>query len=141
MRDRNALRSTAALVAVALLLVGVLGFVPGITTQYGDLSFAGHGSGAKLFGVFQTSVLQNLLHLAYGVGLVAATTIEGARAYLLLGGIVFLVVWLVGVMGALEWLPVNPADNWLHFALGVGMLAAGFAAAGAAPLEAAVGGR
>jgi hypothetical protein len=126
MGDRNAFRSGAALVAVALMLVGILGFVPGITTQYGDLSFAGHGSGAKLFGVFQTSILQNLLHLAFGVGLVMARTIEGARAYLLVGGIISLVVWLVGVMGAIDSLPVNPADNWLHFALGVGMIALGF---------------
>ena len=32
--------------------------VPGITTNYGDLSFAGHMSDAKLIGLFQVSVLE-----------------------------------------------------------------------------------
>jgi uncharacterized protein DUF4383 len=125
MGDRNALRSAAALVAAALVVVGILGFVPGVTTHHGELRFAGHASRAKLFGVFQTSVLQNLLHLAYGIVLVLSKTVERARTYLLVGGIAFLAVWVVGVMGALEWLPVNPADNWLHFVLGAGMLGAG----------------
>ena len=41
------------------------------------LRFAGHGSGAYLFGVFQVSVLHNLVHLAFGVaGLVLARTVS-----------------------------------------------------------------
>ena len=33
------------------LLVGILGFIPGITTEYGDMMFAGHDSEAKLLGL------------------------------------------------------------------------------------------
>jgi hypothetical protein len=126
MRDRTPVQSLAALVGVTFLVVGILGFVPGITTHYGDLSFAGHGSGAKLIGLFQTSILLNLVHLAFGVGILMAKTAEGARTYLISGGVVYLIVWLIGLIGGLDWLPVNTADNWLHFVVGLGMVALGF---------------
>ncbi len=129
MRDRNAVQSLAALVGVVFVVAGILGFIPGITTHYGDLGFAGQGSGAKLIGLFQTSVLHNLVYIASGVGIFMAKTAEGARTYLIGGGVVYLVVWLVGLIGGLEWLPVNAADNWLHFVLGLGMIALGFVTA------------
>jgi hypothetical protein len=40
-QPRNALRTAALLVGAVFLLVGLLGFVPGITTDYGDLGAAG----------------------------------------------------------------------------------------------------
>jgi Domain of unknown function (DUF4383) len=42
----------AAVVGVLFLLPGILGFIPGITTHFEMLSFAGHESGAKLLGLF-----------------------------------------------------------------------------------------
>jgi hypothetical protein len=129
MRDRTPVQSIAALVGVVFLLVGVLGFVPGITTHYGDLSFAGHDSGAKLLGIFQVSVLHNIVHLLFGViGLVLAKTADGARTFLVGGGAVYLVLWVVGLVGAADWIPANTADNWLHFGLGVGMIGLGVVA-------------
>ena len=129
MRDRTPVQSIAALAGVVFLLVGILGFVPGITTHYGDLSFAGHDSGAKLLGLFQVSILHNIVHLLFGVvGLVLAKTAEGARTFLVGGGAVYLVLWVVGLLGAADWIPANTADNWLHFALGVGMIALGVVA-------------
>jgi hypothetical protein len=129
MRDRTPVQSIAALVGVVFLLVGILGFVPGITTHYGDLSFAGHDSGAKLLGSFQVSILHNIVHLLFGiVGLVLAKTADGARTFLVGGGAVYLVLWVVGLVGAADWIPANTADNWLHFALGVGMIGLGVVA-------------
>jgi hypothetical protein len=126
MRERSPVQSVAALVGVVFLLVGTLGFVPGITTHYGDLSFAGHDSDAKLLGIFQVSVLHNIVHLLYGIaGLVLARTADGGRTFLVGGGALYLVLWLIGLIGAGDWIPVNTADNWLHFALGVGMVALG----------------
>jgi hypothetical protein len=126
MRDRTPVQSIAALAGVVFLLVGILGFVPGITTHYGDLSFAGHESGAKLLGIFQVSVLHNIVHLLFGVvGLVLAKTADGARTFLVGGGAVYLVLWVVGLVGAADWIPANTADNWLHFGLGVGMIGLG----------------
>ena len=128
MKDRTPVQSLAALVGVVFLLVGILGFVPGITTHYGDLSFAGHDSGAKLLGIFQTSILHNIVHLAFGVGILMAKTPGGARTYLVGGGIVYLDVWIVGAVGGLDWLPVNTADNYLHIVLGAAMVLVGLVA-------------
>jgi hypothetical protein len=125
-RDRTPVQAAAALVGLVFLVVGILGFIPGITSHYSDLGFAGHESNAKLLGIFQTSVLHNLIHIAFGVGILMARTPEGARTYLIGGGVVYLVVWLIGAIGGLDWLPVNAADNWLHIALGAGMIALGF---------------
>jgi hypothetical protein len=129
MRDRTPIQSLAALVGVTFVLVGVLGFVPGITTHYGDLSFAGHDSGAKLLGIFQVSILHNIVHLLFGVvGLSLAKTLDGARNFLVGGGVVYLALWVLGIVGAGGWIPSNTADNWLHFALGAGMIGLGFVA-------------
>jgi Domain of unknown function (DUF4383) len=129
MRDRTPIQSLAALVGVTFVLVGVLGFVPGITTHYGDLSFAGHDSGAKLLGIFQVSILHNIVHLVFGVvGLSLAKTLDGARNFLVGGGVVYLALWVLGIVGAGGWIPSNTADNWLHFALGAGMIGLGFVA-------------
>src|SRR3954449_5598823 len=92
-------RLASLVVGAVFLLVGILGFIPGITTHYGDMSFAGHMSDAKLIGIFQVSVLHNIIHLAYGVvGLLVAKRPRPAALYLLVGGIVYGVVWLYGAM-------------------------------------------
>lgn len=119
-------RPAAALAGAALLLVGVLGLLPGVTAHYGDLAFAGRGSGAKLFGVFQVSILLDLVHLALGgAGLASSRTRERAAAFLGAGGGACLVLWLLGVASAGYWIPLNTADNWLHFGFGLVLLGLG----------------
>ena len=130
MRRRSSVQSAALLVGIVFLLVGILGFVPGITTNYSDLQFAGHGSDAKLLGLFEVSVLHNIVHLLFGLaGLALARTAEGARTFLVGGGIVYLVLFVYGLIwhnnSGANWIPVNSADNVLHLALGVGMLLLG----------------
>lgn len=127
---RAPVRRAAATVGVIFLVIGVLGFIPGITTHYGDLYWAGHQSEAKLLGVFQVSVLHNLVHLAFGVaGLALARTVSGARTFLVGGGAIYLVLWLYGLVtsngSSANFVPFNGADDWLHFLLGVGMIALG----------------
>ncbi|NIH87456.1 DUF4383 domain-containing protein [Amycolatopsis granulosa] len=129
---RRPVQIAAAVVAVVFLLVGILGFIPGITSHYGELSFAGHHSGAMLLGVFAVSVLHNIVHLLYGVvGLVLSRSPGPARAYLVLGGFVYLLLWIYGLAidqdSGANFVPLNNADNWLHLALGVGMIALGWA--------------
>jgi hypothetical protein len=124
------LQTAAFLVGVVFLAVGVLGFVPGVTTNYDSLGFVGHESEAKLLGIFQVNILHNLVHVAFGVaGLAAAATWAGSRLYLIGGGIVYLVLWLYGVAidldSAANFVSLNTADNWLHLLLGVGMVATG----------------
>ena len=126
------LQTAATVVAGTFLLVGVLGFIPGVTTDYDSMTFAGHESNAQLLGIFQVSILHNIVHLLFGIaGLVLATTWKGARGYLLGGGAIYLVLWIYGLaidhQSAANFVPLNDADNWLHLALGAGMIALGLA--------------
>ncbi|XAS68114.1 DUF4383 domain-containing protein [Micrococcaceae bacterium Sec5.7] len=123
----NVQKATLAVGAV-FLLVGVLGFVPGMTSNYAQLQFAGHDSGAMLLGLFQVSVLHNIVHLLFGVaGIALARTAAGSRSYLLYGGIIYLVLWIYGLVvdkeSAGNFVPLNGYDNWLHLLLGVAMIA------------------
>jgi hypothetical protein len=125
-------QKAAKIVGAMFLLVGILGFVPGITSHFGDMKFAGHESGSKLLGVFQVSVLHNIVHLLFGIaGLVAAKKARSARTYLVAGGVIYLVLFLYGlIMDADDtgnFVPVNNADDWLHLLLGLGMVALGAA--------------
>src|SRR3954451_21553171 len=104
MTDRSTLQTLTLVFGVVFLAVGILGFIPGITTHYGDLSFAGDDSGAKLLGIFQVSILHNIVHLLFGVvGIALAKTVEGARNFLVGGGAVYLVLWLLGILGGGDW--------------------------------------
>ncbi len=120
----------AMVVGAVFLLVGILGFIPGITTDYDTLAFAGHESDAKLLGIFQVSILHNIVHLLFGAaGLAMARTARTATTYLVGGGVIYLVLWLYGLVidhdSGANFVPVNTADNWLHFVLGIGMVALG----------------
>jgi len=127
---KSDLQRAAAAVGAVFLLVGILGFIPGITTDYSSMEFAGHESDAKLLGIFEVSILHNIVHLLFGVaGLALARNWDSARAYLIGGGAVYLVLWIYGLIidheSAANFVPVNDADNWLHFVLGVAMIALG----------------
>ncbi len=109
------------------LLVGVLGFIPGVTTNYEALGLAGHGSEALLLGIFQVSILHNIVHLLFGVtGIALSRTPGRAKQYLLYGGVVYLVLWLYDLLvdhdTPANFVPLNNADNWLHLVLGLGMI-------------------
>ena len=130
MRNRPLVQLAATAVGATFLLVAILGFVPGITTNYGELSFAGHESEAKLLGLFQVSVLHNIVHGLFGIiGLVLAKSVAGARGYLVGGGVVYLVLTVYGAVidldSAVNFVPVNVADNFLHLGLGIGMIGLG----------------
>jgi hypothetical protein len=132
-RTRSLLQTLALVVGAVFLLVGVLGFVPGITTHYGQMELAGHESGAMLLDVFQVSVLHNVVHLLFGVaGIAMSRRVDSAFLFLVGGGAIYLVLWVYGlVVGPNQdanFVPVNNADDWLHFALGAGMIVLGFVA-------------
>ena len=119
-------------VGVVFLLVGILGFIPGITENAGDLKFAGHESPAELLGLFQVSVLHNIVHLLFGVlGLAAARTATASRSFLVGGGALYLALWLYGMVidkaSDANFVPFNTADDWLHLGLGAGMVLIGAA--------------
>lgn len=117
--------------APSVLPVGIAGFIPGVTTDVDTLQFAGHDSRAMLLGIFQVSILHNLVHILFGIaGLATAGSALASRRYLLIGGVVYLVLWIYGLFAAGDHganvVPVNTADNWLHLGLAVAMILLGF---------------
>jgi Domain of unknown function (DUF4383) len=121
---------TATIVATTMLVVGTAGFVPGLVQDYGQLEFAGSDSTAELLGLFQVSILLNLIHLALGaVGLAMASRVNGADEFLVGGGVIYLLLWAYGIVvgptGDANFVPFDMADNWLHFGIGVAMVVLG----------------
>jgi len=125
--NRTPVENIARLVGIVFLLVGILGFIPGITTNlYDGLEFAGNDGNAELLGIFKVSILHNIVHGLFGIaGLALAKTASGARTFLVGGGAIYIVLWLLGLLGGADWIPSNTADDWLHLVLGLGMIGAG----------------
>jgi hypothetical protein len=124
---RTNVQKASMIVGAVFLLVGILGFVPGITSDYDQLAFAGHHSEAMLLGLFQVSALHHIVHLLFGAaGLALARSAAGARSFLLYGGVIYLVLFVYGLVvpqeSAGNFVPLNSLDNVLHLVLGAGMI-------------------
>ena len=98
---RMAIRYFAIAAGLVYVLIGLMGFVPGINVEgppdAPDLAVDGFYG--YLLGLFPVNVLHNLVHLAFGVaGLVFARSAATAKAYLLWGGAAYAVLWLYGLV-------------------------------------------
>lgn len=105
--------------AIVFLAVGVLGFVPGVTSD------------GYLLGIFEVDPLHNVIHLLSGaLALVAAWMSASASSLYFKGfGVVYALVTVVGfVQGdtVLGLINTNTADHILHLVLAVALLAIGF---------------
>jgi hypothetical protein len=127
--DGTPVQNVTRLVGIVFLLVGIAGFIPGITTNlYDGLEFAGNDGNAELLGLFKVSILHNLVHGLFGIaGLALAKTASGARTFLVGGGAIYVVLWLLGILGGADWIPSNSADDWLHLVLGIALIGLGVA--------------
>ncbi len=117
-------KKLAILFGVVFLLVGVLGFIPALSPTHSD--------GMRyLLGLFMVGGIHNAIHLLSG----AAAVLGGlksekyAKLYFQVFGSVYALVTIVGfiqkdtVLGIFH---INTADNFLHLALAVVILAIGF---------------
>jgi Domain of unknown function (DUF4383) len=130
MNDRRTLAQNLALIfGGVFLLAAIAGFIPGLTTNlYDGLEFAGNDGDAELLGLFKVSVLHNIVHALFGVGILMAGRHDSALQYLLWSGVAYVVLFLIGLVGAGDWVPINNADDVLHAVLALGLLG-GWAAA------------
>ncbi len=129
--ERTDIQRAAMLFGIIFLVVGILGFIPGITTNYDNLTVF-DDEGAKLLGIFGVNILENIAHLLFGVlGLWAASSSATSKNYFVGVGVAYLALWVYGLIipehdSAANFLGLNNAAHWLHFVLGVTMIAIGF---------------
>ncbi|WP_415856904.1 DUF4383 domain-containing protein [Sinomonas sp. G460-2] len=111
-------------------LVGIFGFIPGLTQGYSDLKFLGPDSHAMLFNVFQTSMLLNVVQIVIGVvGIVMGRTSMGARRFLMWFGGLYVVLAIYGFVTGTSTANVfafSTVDSWMMIVLGLLMAGAGW---------------
>lgn len=122
-------RRHAQVTGVLLTVLGILGLVPGITTDYDQLGF--FRSGAQLFGVFTVSVVTSALLFLYGVTvLVFAGSVRQAHKNVVLHALVLIGMGIAGAgivaNSPAPVLPTDAASNWLYLGLGVFFLLGGY---------------
>jgi hypothetical protein len=134
-RQRNGqrkagVRRAAPAAGALLLLLGCLGFIPGVTTNYANLRWIGQDSTALLLGVFQVSILQNLVHAVTGAaGFLLSGSVREAKTYLTVAGAFYLLMGVFGLIvsywTAANLMAANTAGSILHLALSAALLASG----------------
>ncbi len=101
------------LLGIVLLLVGIVGFFMNPVV------------------LFAVNPLHNIVHLASGATAVIAASMgyRASRMYLIVFGIVYGLVTIVGFLGVqpiINLLNINPADNVLHLLIAATCLIVGF---------------
>jgi hypothetical protein len=109
------------------ILVGLLGF----TVTNGVSFFATEGG--LLLGLFEVNIFHNVAHILIGAALLLAglSNVKAARAVNSTIGFAYLALGFAGLLlvgSALNILALNAADNVLHFASAVVLLAVGLGA-------------
>jgi len=127
---RTAVRRAAAAVGAIFLLVGILGFIPGMTGGDVTLGAAAQHPGTLLLGLVDVSVLHNVVHMSLGVvGLALARASGSAKLYLVWGGAGYLLVCLyrnaIDHESSASFIRVDGVENWFHMVLAIGMVVLG----------------
>lgn len=112
-------KQSANIFGWVVLVIGVLGFVPGIT------------SGGSLLGIFAVDGLHNLVHIVTGALAIwmARKGDDSARMYFKVFGVIYAVITILGFISGgyiLGYISTNAADNILHLVIAALALYLGF---------------
>lgn len=116
-------RTFALVIGLLFLVMGILGFVPGVTME-----------GEYLFGIFAVDAVHSLVYMLVGALGVAAYYWDRSRLYCRVLGVFLLLIGIMGFIPALVFdekllgiFAVNLADNVLHLVVGAVAAYLGFA--------------
>lgn len=117
------LKKIALVWGIIFVLVGIAGFIPGITTT--------NSAGMHLLiGLFMVGALHNIIHLATGIVSLATSNSErNARLYFQIFGVIYALVTIIGFIQGdtvLGLFGINMADNFLHLVITLVALYLGF---------------
>jgi hypothetical protein len=114
------IRTFALVFGIIYVLVGILGFLPGLNQHHADLppiavdSFYG-----RLMGLFPVNILHNIVHLLIGAwGILSSRRVDSSRLF---GKALAIIYGLLAVLGLIPGLntmfglvPIFGHDVWLH---------------------------
>jgi len=121
-------KTAAIIFGIVFLAVGILGFVPAVTTTVDGMPM--------LLGIFHVNAFHNYVHIASGVvfllcGMAGAGP---SRTFFKIFGLVYALVAVLGFMNPMGplfgMMSNNPAVPWLHVVLAAVMLFLGFGPVG-----------
>lgn len=114
-------RYFALIAGIVYLLVGIVGFIPGLTTMpgMGAPSLTVNTSYGYIFGIFPVNLLHNVVHLLIGLwGILAYRGFGAARGYSRALAIIYGVLTIMGLIPGLDTVfglvPLFGNDVWLH---------------------------
>ena len=119
-------RRVALVFGIVFLLVGILGLV-----SAGGMEMGADPAPAALLGMFPVNLLHNIVHLLFGVwGLVASRSFAGAKLYAQVGGVVYILLAICGLVipTPFGFIPIGGADIGLHAVIGLVLAGVGFTA-------------
>src|SRR5687767_789794 len=114
------IRGFALVFGIVYLVVGILGFVPGLVQPAGHApDLAVHAYHGRLLGLFPVNLLHNVVHLLIGLwGIAASRTLPAARWYGRGLALFYGLLALLGLFPATQTLfglvPIHGNDVWLH---------------------------
>jgi hypothetical protein len=127
------LRTVARIFGVLFLLVGIAGFIPGITTPHSHPDVTVDSFLGLELGLFPVNLLHNLVHIAFGIWALAASTRAAAsRIYFRSVAIIYAVLAIMGLITAQNLhttfglIPLYGNDVWLHALIAVASAYFGF---------------
>lgn len=115
------LRTWTRIFGAVFLLVGIGGFVPGITLPHSHPDVTVDAFLGLELGLFPVNLLHNLVHIAFGVwGLAAGLSYAASRIYFRSVAIIYAALAIMGLIAAANLhttfglVPLYGNDVWLH---------------------------
>ena len=140
-----ATRYFALILGIVYVLIGLLGFIPGMLTAptTGNPPVTLDTLHGNLLGIFPVNILHTLVHLLIGIwGVIAYRSFTASRSFAISVGIVFGLLFLLGLIPGLQTvfglIPLHGSDVWLHLLSSVAGLFFGLTAPRETTLDTAV---
>lgn len=103
------------------LLIGIAGFIPGISTPHSHPDVTVDAFLGLELGLFPVNLLHNLVHIAFGIwGLIAGGSYAATRIYFRLVAVIYVAFAIMGLIPAANLhttfglIPLYGNDVWLH---------------------------
>lgn len=132
--DINNIMRVTLITGIALLVLGVAGFIPGITTApfISDPALTVEQSYGRLFGLFPTNLSLNLLRIVLGVwALSAARNVQTSANFCKSISIAYIVFAIMGLIPNLDTMfgtvPLFSHNVWFHIITALPLAYYGFA--------------